>query len=173
MGSKLHSLAALTLLLTLAPSVNAEETSEELKPLSTRTRCIVKYRECITLVTLKEVDALLSNIADSAGENGYKLYPTRDSLPKSLRNQLRDVDRFIKRGFRNIPAQYNDFDQIEFSEVQTADESFNTENMATGTESQAKLHVIHVKIPEIDDPEYSMLRFLEVGDHIYWIPTEW
>lgn len=166
--------AVLVVLITASSTLNAEgKPREELKPLSTRTRCIVKYRECIVLIAMKDADAIFPNIADGDGKDTFKIYPTRDSLSRNFQNQLKDVERFFKFNFRNIPAQYGNFDKMRFSDLQTANERVKTTNMATGTESQAKLHVIHVKIPGIDAPEYSVLRFVEVDDRIYWIPTEW
>ena len=80
-------------------SFSVAEAQLMFQPLDTRTRCIVRLRECLVLIDQKDVDGIFEFIADG-GALDFKLYPDPDSLPQQLKEELQNVDRFFERNFQ-------------------------------------------------------------------------
>jgi hypothetical protein len=165
-----HSLVFLAILFLCSTSVLADDMFQ---PLDTRTRCIVRLRECLVLIDQKDVDGILEFTADG-GASGFKLYPDPDSLPPQLKEELQNVDRFFERNFRSASLLNRAFYKIEFSDLTTAKETVSVINTANDKKGHAKLHSmkIMVEIPA-KGPQSVELLFLEIAEDIYWIPIGW
>jgi hypothetical protein len=165
-----QTFTAIATLILLSPSVIAEEVYQ---PLDTRTRCIVLFRECLVLIENKDVNGIFKKIADGGAKN-FKLTNSPESFSPKMKQEIQDVDRFFKRNFRAAPVLQKTFNDLQYSELITAKELVPV-SIATDKKSEAKLHTIKIKIriPDEDRPEFGELRFLEIGDNLYWIPFGW
>jgi hypothetical protein len=165
-----QTFTAIATLILLSPSVIAEEVYQ---PLDTRTRCIVLLRECLVLIENKDVNGIFKKIADGGVKN-FKLTNSPESFPPKMKQEIQDVDRFFKRNFRAAPVLQKTFNDLQYSELITAKELVPV-SIATDKKAEAKLHTIKIKIriPDEDRPEFGELRFLEIGDKLYWIPFGW
>ncbi|MDA7923088.1 hypothetical protein N9B50_01270 [bacterium] len=166
-----HTLLALAALSLCSPEVFAQDS---FRPLDTRTRCIVLFRECLVLIDKKDVNGIFQVIADG-GASDFKLSPDPDSLSPDLKRELQDVNGFFKHNFRSAPLLNRTFNKIQFSELVTAKESVSVTNTATDKKAEAKLHSIKIKItiPDTDRDKTVELRFVQIADKIYWIPIGW
>ncbi|MDA9858769.1 hypothetical protein N9D23_11675 [Rubripirellula sp.] len=165
-----QTFTAIATLILLSPSVIAEEVYQ---PLDTRTRCIVLLRECLVLIENKDVNGIFKKIADGGVKN-FKLTNSPESFPPKMKQEIQDVDRFFKRNFRAAPVLQKAFNDLQYSELVTAKELVPV-SIATDKKAEAKLHTIKIKIriPDEDRPEFGELRFLEIGDNLYWVPFGW
>ena len=145
---------------------------DSFRPLDTRTRCIVLFRECLVLIDKKDVNGIFQVIADG-GASDFKLYPDPNALPPDLKRELQDVDEFFTHNFKNAPAIKRTFNDILFSDLVTAKESVAVKNTGNDKKDQATLHSIEIKIPDIDRRDFTELRFVEIADKIYWVPFGW
>ena len=154
-------------------SFSVAEAQLMFQPLDTRTRCIVRLRECLVLIDQKDVDGIFEFIADG-GALDFKLYPDPDSLPQQLKEELQNVDRFFERNFRSASLLNRAFYKIKFSDLTTAKETVSVINTANDNKGHAKLHSMKIMV-EIPDkgPQSVELRFLEITEDIYWIPIGW
>ena len=143
------------------------------RPLDTRTRCIVLFCEALVLIAKKDVDGILANIADGGAPGTFRLYPDRVSLSPDLKREIQDVDQFLKHNFLHSESLHRKFNEILFSDLQTAKETVTVKDMAAAKEHKAQLHVINVKLQDIDDRRFSELRFVEVDGRLYWVPFGW
>ncbi len=169
----IDTLLALAALSLCSPAVFAQDS---FRPLDTRTRCIVLFRECLVLIDKKDANGIFQVVADGgAPGSGFKLFPDLDSLSPDLKQELQDVDRFFKRNFKSAPLIKRTFDKIQFSELVTDDEPVTVTNTASDKKDEAKLHSIKIKIPipDTDRHEIGELRFVQIADKIYWIPIGW
>lgn len=166
-----HTLVTVATLFLISPTVMADDS---FRPLDTRTRCIVLFRECLVLIDKKDVNGIFKIIADG-GATDFKLTPDPDSFSPKLKQELQDVDRFFNRNFRNSSLINRAFNETQFSELVTAKELVSVTNTANDNKTEAKLHSIKIKIriPDTDRDEFGKLRFLEIADNIYWIPFGW
>ena len=71
-----HTLVAVAALSLCSPTVLAEDS---FRPLDTRTRCIVLFRECLVLIDKKDVNGIFKIVADGGATN-FKLTPDPDSF---------------------------------------------------------------------------------------------
>jgi len=167
----IYTLLALAVLSLCSLRVFAQDS---FRPLDTRTRCIVLFRECLVLIDNKDVNGIFQITADG-GASDFKRYPDPDSLPPDLKRELQDVNRFFKHNFKTAPLLKRTFNKIQFSELVTAKESVSVTNTATEKKDEAKLHSINIKItvPDTDRQEIGELRFVQIMDKIYWIPIGW
>lgn len=165
-----QTFTAITTLILLLPSVIAQEVYQ---PLDTRTRCIVLFRECLVLIDKKDVNGIFKKIADGDAKN-FKLAHYHDSFSPKMKQEIQDVDGFFKRNFRAAPVLQKTFTDLQYAELVTAAGSVPV-SIATDKKAEAKLHTIKIKIriPDEDRPEFGELRFLEIGDNLYWIPFGW
>ncbi len=163
--------ATFATLLLLSPSVMADEAY---RPLDTKTRCIVLYRECLILIDKKDVNGIFKIVADGGGTN-FRLTPDPDLFSPKLKEELQDVNKFFKRNFRAAPLIQQTINDLQYAELVTAKELVSVTNVATGKTAEAKLHTIKIKIrmPDTDRHEFSELRFLELTDNLHWIPFGW
>lgn len=159
-------------LLLCSPAVSAEDS---FRPLDTRTRCIVLFRECLVLIDKKDVNGIFAIIADGGQSASFKLYPDVDSLSPDMKRELEDVNGFFKKNFKTAPLLKRAFDEMQFSELVTAKELVTVTNTANEKKDEAKLHTMKIKIriPDTDRHEIGELRFIEIADAIYWIPFGW
>ena len=166
-----HTLLAVAALSLCSHEVFAQDS---FRPLDTRTRCIVLFRECLVLIDKKDVNGIFQVIADG-GASDFKLSPDPDSLSPDLKRELQDVNGFFKHNFRSVPLLNRTFNQIQFSELVTAKESVSVTNTVTDKKNDAKLHSIKIKItiPDTDRYETAKLRFVQIADKFYWIPIGW
>ncbi len=166
-----HTLVTVATLFLFSPAVLADDS---FRPLDTRTRCIVLFRECLVLIDKKDVNGIFKIIADG-GATDFKLTPDPGSFSPKLKQELQDVDRFFNRNFRNASLINRAFNETQFSELVTAKELVSVTNTANDNKTEAKLHSIKIKIriPDTDRDEFGKLRFLEIADNIYWIPFGW
>ena len=142
----IHILRAVVALSLFSSAVSADDS---LRPLDTRTRCIVLFRECLVLIDNKEVNGIFQVIA-CGGAMDFKLYPDPNSLSADLKRELQDVDRFFERNFRNASSISRAFDMILFSNLVTAAETVSVKNTANDKEEEAKLHsscVADIRLP--------------------------
>jgi hypothetical protein len=166
-----HILVTVAALFLCSPALLAEDS---FRPLDTRTRCIVLFRECLVLIDKKDVDGIFQIIADGQA-SGFRLYPDLDSLSPDLKRELEDVNRFFNKNFKAASLLKRNFNKIQFSELVTAKESVSVTNTATDKEDEATLHLIKIKIriPDTDRDEIVELRFVQIADNLYWIPVGW
>ena len=164
-----HLLVTVALLYLCSPAVFADDS---FRPLDTRTRCIVLFRECLVLVDKQDVNGVFQIVADG-GASEFKLYPDPSSLSPDLKRELQDVNGFFQKNFKSAPMMKRTFNNIQFSKLVTAENSVSVTNTANGKKEQAKLHSIKIKIPDTDRHEIGELRFVEIADRIYWIPFGW
>lgn len=166
-----HTLVAVAALFLCTPAALAEDS---FRPLDTRTRCIVLFRECLVLIENNDANGIFQIVADG-GASGFKLYPDLDSLSPDLKRELQDVNGFFKHNFRSAPLLKRTFNKIQFSELVTEDDPVSVTNSANDRKDEAKLHSIKIKIPipDTDRHEIGELRFVEIADRIYWIPIGW
>lgn len=165
-----QAFTAITTLILLSPSVTAEEVY---RPLDTRTRCIVLFRECLVLIEKKDLNGIFNKIADGGAKN-FKLTNDADSFSPKMKQEIQDVDRFFERNFRAAPVLQKTFTDLQYADLVTAKELVSV-SIARDKKAEAKLHTIKIKIriPDEDRPEYGELRFLEIADNLYWIPIGW
>ena len=166
-----HTLVTVATLFLCSSAVLAEDS---FRPLDTRTRCIVLFRECLVLIDKKDVNGIFKIVADG-GATDFKLTPDPDSFSPKLKQELQDVNRFFNRNFRSASLLKRTFNKIQFSELVTAEESVFVTNTANDNKDEAKLHSIKIKIkdPDTDRHEIGELRFVQIADKLYWIPVGW
>ena len=167
----IHTFVTLAALFLCSPAVFAEE---PFRPLDTRTRCIVLFRECLILVDKKDVNGIHQIIADGVRQD-FKLYPDLDSLSPDMKRELQDVDSFFRKNFRNASLLNRTFHKLQFSELVTANELVAVINSANDEKTKAKLHTIKMKvrIPDTTRHEVAKLRFVQIKDSLYWVPFGW
>ena len=153
----------LALFSIFSPPALAED---PLRPLDTRTRCIVLFRECLVLIEKKDFDGLFPIIADGAASS-FKIFPE----PPPQEGELKDLDKFFQENFKNAAAIKDNFNKILFSEAVTTDNSASIKNTTTDKTAEGKLHSIKIKLPERD--AIGELRFVEVDERLYWVPFGW
>src|SRR6056300_283963 len=168
---------------------------ESLRPLDTRTRCIVLLRECLVLFEKKDVNGIFQNVVD----NGVIIFsdPGSDSpdvTPDGFEDG--DVDLFFKK-CRAEKLAYRIFDRIQFSDLVTDKEPITVSNKRTGKVHKAKSHTLKIKLSLhgsdlqriannpidgvkmeevealIDKPQILDLQFVQIADKIYWKPFKW
>ena len=166
-----HTLVTVAALFLCSSTLLAEDS---FRPLDTRTRCIVLFRECLVLINKKDVNGIFKIVADGKATN-FKLTPDPDSFSPKLKEELQDVNRFFNRNFRSASLLERNFNKIHFSELVTAKKSVSVTNTATDKEDEAILHSIKIKItiPDTDRDEIVELRFVQIADEIYWVPIGW
>ena len=169
-----HTLVGVAALSLCSPAVLAEDS---FRPLDTRTRCIVLFRECLVLIDKKDIDGILPIIADGQGASNFKLYPDPNSLSPDLKRELQDVDKFFKQNFKNVATLKGTFNKILFSKLVTAKEPVSVRNTANDKEDEATVHSIKITIPDMDgrisSDDTGELRFVEIADRLYWVPFGW
>ena len=153
----------LALFAMFSPPALAED---PLRPLDTRTRCIVLFRECLIMIEKKDFDGLFPIIADGAA-SGFKIFPE----PPPREGELKDLDKFFEGNFKNAAAIKDNFDKILFSESVTTDDAASIKNTATDEVVEGELHSIKIKLPERD--AIGELRFVEADGRLYWVPFGW
>ena len=166
-----QTLVTVAALFLCSPVVLAEDS---FRPLDTRTRCIVLFRECLVLIDNKDVDGIFQIIADGQA-SGFRRYPDLDSLSPDLKRELEDVDRFFNKNFKAASLLKRTFNEIQFSELVTAEESVSVTNTSNDNKDEAKLHSIKIKIKDLDTDRHEIgeLRFVQIADEIYWVPIGW
>ncbi len=114
------------------------------------------------------------NIVDGHGTH-YELNTDPASLAPDLKREREDVDRFFQHNFPNSQLMHQKFDEILFAKFQTDEKPVIVKivGMAKTTEQKGTLHRIPVKITDVDEGQYSELRFVEVGGEVYWLPFGW
>jgi hypothetical protein len=132
----------------------------------------VLFREALVLVHRHDIAALLTRIADGSGPR-FKVFPEGARLPGELAEELKDPERFMDHNFPHAATIFQSFDAILFSDAQTKSEEVEVVAPDKTTKSKGRLHVIHVKIPGVDDPRFTELRVLEVGRTLYGVPLGW
>ena len=167
-----HLLVTIGALLLCSPAVSAEDS---FRPLDTRTRCIVLFRECLVLIDKKDVNGIFASIADGGQSASFKMYPDVDSLSPDMKRELEDVNGFFKKNFKTAPLLKRAFDEMQFSELVTANELVAVINSANDEKTKAKLHTIKMKvrIPDTTRHEVAKLRFVQIKDSLYWVPFGW
>ena len=158
---------ALAVFAIFSPTALAEDA---LRPLDTRTRCIVLFRECLVLIEKKDVDGIFPIIADG-GASDFKIFPDSPPRKGDLMNELKNVEKFFKKNFRYPATIKDNFNEILFSEKVTTDKSISIKNTATDETIDGILHSIKIKLPEPDGT--AELRFVEVAGRLYWVPFGW
>lgn len=166
-----QTLLTFATLCLLSPTIMADDA---FRPLDTRTRCIVLFRECLALIDNKDVNGIFKLVADGGGTD-FRLTPDPDSLSPKLKKEIQDVNRFFSRNFRSAPLMNRGFNKIQFSDLVTEKNSVLVTNAADNQKIEAKLHSIKIKIriEDTDRDETVRLRFLQTADKIYWIPIGW
>ena len=167
-----YTLVALAVLSLCSPAVFAQDS---FRPLDTRTRCIVLFRECLVLIDKQDVKGIFAIIADGGPSASFKLYPDLDSLSPDMKRELEDVNGFFKKNFKTVSLVKRPFNEIQFSDLVTAKELVTVTTKANEKKDEAKLHSmkIKIKIPDTDRHEIGELRFVQIADKIYWIPFGW
>ncbi|MDG2382265.1 MAG: hypothetical protein P8N76_11390 [Pirellulaceae bacterium] len=166
----IHPVVSVAALFLCTPEVLADDS---FRPLDTRTRCIVLFRECLVLIDKKDVNGIFEIIADGGPSDSFKLYPDPDSLSPKLKQELQDVDRFFSRNFRNASLIKRTFNTIQYSELVTAKEFVSVTDTVNNKKAEARLHSIKIRVPDTDRHEVGELRFVEIANNIYWIPFGW
>ena len=164
-----QTLLTFATLCLLSPTIMADDA---FRPLDTRTRCIVLFRECLVLIDNKDVNGIFKLVADG-GATDFRLTPDPDSLSPKLKKEIQDVNRFFSRNFRSAPLMNRGFNKIQFSDLVTEKNTVLVTNAADNQKTVAKLHSIKIKIPDTDRDESVKLRFLQIANKIYWIPIGW
>ena len=166
-----QTLLTFATLCLLSPTIMADDA---FRPLDTRTRCIVLFRECLVLIYNKDVNGIFKLVADGGGTD-FRLTPDPDALSPKLKKEIQDVNRFISRNFRTEPFMNRGFNKIKFSDLVTEKNTVLVTNAADNQKIEAKLHSIKIKIriEDTDRDETVRLRFLQTADKIYWIPIGW
>ncbi|MCP4944565.1 MAG: hypothetical protein GY924_21645, partial [Planctomycetaceae bacterium] len=88
-----QTLLTFATLCLLSPTIMADDA---FRPLDTRTRCIVLFRECLVLIDNKDVNGIFKLVADDGGTD-FRLTPDPDSLSPKLKKEIQDVNRFFSR----------------------------------------------------------------------------
>jgi len=153
-------------------SIPAADTAEDPKPLDTRTRCIVLFRECLLDIVGKNAKGLFPKIADGGGKRSFRINKTTQSLSPDLKRELEDGS-FFERNFPQSSAIEQSFDKILFAELETDQEEVTVRSPEDNSGQEGRLHTITIKIPGIEDPRFTTLRFVEVGGKLYWVPFGW
>jgi len=164
-----ETLLTFATLCLLSPTIMADDA---FRPLDTRTRCIVLFRECLVLIDNKDVNGIFKLVADG-GATDFRLTPDPESFSPKLKEEIQDVNRFFNRNFRSAPLMNRGFNKIQFSDLVTEKKQVSVTNAADNQKTVAKLHSIKIKIPDTDRDESVKLRFLQIADKIYWIPIGW
>lgn len=148
--------------------------ADAFRPLDTRTRCIVLFRECLVLIDNKDVNGIFKLVADGGGTD-FRVTPDPDSFPPTLKEEIQDLNRFFSRNFRSASLLNRGFNEIQFSDLVTEKNEASVTNAANNQKTEAKLHSIKIKIriADTDRDETVRLRFLQTADKIYWIPIGW
>ena len=163
----------LWLLITLGLYTSVSEADDEdLLPLDTRTRCVVLFRECLLDIADKDAEAIFRKIADGSGRS-FRIYKSPTALSPDLKRELQDHEKFFKRNFPHSTEITRSFDRIRFSSLKTRKEAVAVRNGDDASTQKGKLHVINVKIPEIEKQEFRNIRFIEIADKLYWVPFGW
>ena len=167
---------------------------ESLRPLDTRTQCIVLLRECLVLFEKKDLKGIFQNVVD----NGTIIFSDPDSDSPDVTPDIEDIDRFFQKS-RAEKLVYRIFDRLQFSDLVTAKEPITVTNKTTGKVHEAKSHTLKIKLPLhesdlrrfannpmelskaqmeelealIDKPQILDLQFIQIADKIYWKPFKW
>ena len=179
----------------VAMTSSAALAEESLRPLDTRTRCIVLLRECLVLFEKKDLEGIFQNVADTAGPSFF-VFCDPDSDSPDVTPDIEDIDRFFQKS-RAEKLVYRIFDRLQFSDLVTAKEPITVTNKTTGKVHEAKSHTLKIKLSLhesdlrrfannpidglkmeevealIEKPQILDLQFVQIEDKIYWKPFKW
>ena len=165
---------------------------ESLRPLDTRTQCIVLLRECLVLFEKKDLKGIFQNVVD----NGTIIFSDPDSDSPDVTPDIEDIDRFFQKS-RAEKLVYRIFDRLQFSDLVTAKEPITVTNKTTGKVHEAKSHTLKIKLSlhesdlrrfannpidglKMEEVEALIeklqildLQFVQIEDKIYWKPFKW